>query len=310
MTSAPDLALTPRRQTTRTSVLVRHQTLALGLCLSMSLGLSPLWPSSVMAGTDSVAGHTAKRLPPQEVATFSKRIEDTLAARGATAALVFRTGRARSDLPKGLNYTHGAFWVHASIPTKDGRTLSGYAVYNLYSGNGKDAPKEQSYLAQDWPYDFTAGASVPDVGILIPNPELQDRIVTLINSGQYKRFHNPNYSLIANPLKRKYQNCNSFMLSVLTSAASGELDPIKVQALVEAHFKPSPVEVSGLKRSLVPIIDPRVKTDDQGPVILTTTYESLRDYLKTLELLDEALVLQKDGPIPPAPLGASQVGQP
>ena len=49
--------------------------------------------------------------------------------------MVFRTGRARDKLPKGIAYTHGAFWVYRDIQTADGATAHGYAVYNLYAGD-------------------------------------------------------------------------------------------------------------------------------------------------------------------------------
>ena len=48
-------------------------------------------------------------LSAEQAAVFSKQVERDLAAKGARLAIVFRTGRPRSELPDGISYTHGAF---------------------------------------------------------------------------------------------------------------------------------------------------------------------------------------------------------
>ena len=65
----------------------------------------------------------ANRFTVQEAADFSKQIERELAAQGARVAIVFRSGRDRENLPDGVRYTHGAFWVYQPIQTETGETL-------------------------------------------------------------------------------------------------------------------------------------------------------------------------------------------
>jgi hypothetical protein len=77
--------------------------------------------------------------------------------------------------------------VHRAIETEDGRTLNGYAVYNLYHGNGTKLPIDRSYLEQDWPLDFTRGSHVDDVAVIVPSPEMQRRLLTVIESPTYGR---------------------------------------------------------------------------------------------------------------------------
>jgi hypothetical protein len=72
----------------------------------------------------------------EAAAAFAKQIEEALAAKGVRLAMVFRTGRPRDKLPKGISYTHGAFWAYVPITTAAGETIYGYAVYNLYHGDG------------------------------------------------------------------------------------------------------------------------------------------------------------------------------
>src|SRR5262245_64740219 len=103
---------------------------------------------SAPADSFSAAAGAGSFLTAEEAAVFSKQVERDLAAKGARLAIVFRTGRARSELPDGISYTHGAFWVYSPIQLEDGRNISGYAVYNLYHGDGEKLAKDKSYLQQ------------------------------------------------------------------------------------------------------------------------------------------------------------------
>jgi hypothetical protein len=233
------------------------------------------------------------RLTPEQAAAFSKQIETDLAARGARVAIVFRTGRPHNKMPPGISYTHGAFWVYRTIHTQDGRDLPGYAVYNLFSGDGKTLPLTQSYLAQNWPFDFTQGSAVDDVAIIVPSPEMQRRIVAVMDSPTYARLHNPSYSLIANPLSSKHQNCNGFMLDVIASAAWDTTDPAQIRADEKAYFHPSVIQAGPLKRLLAPLADPRIKTDDQSHILVTATYESMSTFMKANGLLEASYILNR-----------------
>lgn len=240
---------------------------------------------------DSSAQAVAAHFTAPEAAGFSKQIENDLAAKGARVAMVFRTGRPRSQLPDGISYTHGAFWVYRTIRTADGRSLSGYAVYNLYAGDGAAWPKTQSRLVQDYPFDFTRGSQVDDVAVIIPSPEMQQRILAVIDSPTYAKVHVPAYSLVANPWSRKYQNCNNFMLDVVAAAAWQTDDPARITADLKAHFAPTVVKAGPLLRLFGPIADGRLRHDDQDGPIRTATYESIAGFMKQNGLLQDAYSL-------------------
>lgn len=125
------------------------------------------------AAQDSSARAVAAHFTAPEAATFSKQIERDLAAKDARVAMVFRTGRSRDKLPEGIAYTHGALWIYRTIQTADGRSVSGYAVYNLYAGDGPNWSRTESRLVQDYPFDFTRGSAVDDVAVIVPSPEMQ-----------------------------------------------------------------------------------------------------------------------------------------
>lgn len=238
---------------------------------------------------DSISTSAASRhLTPEEVARFSKQIENDLAGRGARVAIVFRAGRARETLPKGIAYTHGAFWVYRDVRTAEGTTEPGYAVYNLYAGDGKAWPKTTSRLVQDFPFTFTSGSSVDDVAVILPSPEMQRRILDVVDSSSYAALHNPSYSLIANPLSSKHQNCNGFMLDVIASAVWRTSDREQIRANLKAHYTPTTVQTSAAMRLLAPLADARLKTDDQTGPLRTATYESLAVFMRDNGLLQAA----------------------
>jgi hypothetical protein len=236
---------------------------------------------------DSSAHVVAPHFSVEQAAAFSKQVERDLASKGARVAMVFRAGRMRDQLPEGISYTHGAFWVYRTIKTADGGSLSGYAVYNLYAGDGKAWSKIESRLVQDYPLDFTRGSTVNDMAVIIPSPEMQRRIIAVIDSPTYQKVHNPAYSLVANPWSRKYQNCNNFMLNVIAAAVWNTDDPQQITADLKAHYKPTIVKANTVLRLFGPIADQRLRTDDQQGPIRTATYESLAAFMGENNLLQE-----------------------
>jgi hypothetical protein len=251
--------------------------------------------TAALADSGSAAAAAAYHLTIEEAADFSKQIERALAAEGVRVAIVFQTGRARENMPDGLEYTHGAFWVYRDILGEDGATRRGYAVYNLYHGNGESLPRTESYLKQDWPLDFVRNSAVDDVGVIIPSPEMQRRILRVIDSPIYASLHNPTYSLIANPHESTYQNCNTFMLDVIAAAAWQTGDPDQIAANLRAYFEPQELEVGVLGRIFGPMADERLRTDDQHGAIKTATFHSMAAFMQEHGLLRESGVIEREG---------------
>ena len=117
------------------------------------------------------------------------------------------------------------------------------------------------------------------MAIIIPTPDMQRRILARIDSPDYARLHNPRYSLIANPLLTRYQNCNGFMLNIIASAFWDTTDPARIHDDLAAHFQPTKVEIGAVERRLAPLADHRIQIDDQHGAIATTTFESLGAFM-------------------------------
>lgn len=249
------------------------------------------------AGEPAQAGESAEGgaafLEPEEAGQFSKQIEQELAARGAVVAMVFRSGRARADLPDGVAYTHGAFWVYQAARLPDGREVKGYVVHNLFSGDGESRPVTQSALVEDFPFDFAAGSHEDDVAVIVPTREVQRRLLAVIASPDYAALHVPDYSLLSNPADARFQNCNEFLLDVLAAAVWETADYRQIKANLSAAFEPTRIEAGGLKRALAPMADARLRTGDHDGPVRTATFESLSQFMQDHGYADAILTIRR-----------------
>ena len=233
----------------------------------------------------------ARHFQPAQAAVFAKQIERSLAAKGARLAIVFRAGRPRDKLPPGIAYTHAAFWVYGDIRGGDGKVYKGYSSYNLYQNDQPDQPIDQSYLAQDFPLDFVSGDQADDVAVIIPSPEMQRRLIDIIASPTYERLHVPSYSLVSNPFDAAHQNCTEFVLDVIAAAAWQTNDYAQIKADLSAYFTPTIVQSNIFERVFGPMVNARLKMDDQSGEVVTATYESIAAFMKDNRLLQETYIL-------------------
>lgn len=249
------------------------------LCLSIVL-----LPALTFA--DSSAANVNPKLNPEDIAQLAKKVERTAAKHGAQVIIVGRVGRKVEDLPKGIYYTHVGIGVYSMIETKDGDKIPGYAMYNLY----QDAVNQDvSYLSVDFPFDFFAGVHELRAGIIIPEPELQKRILDLIQSGRYENLHIPRYSAIANPFTLRYQNCTEYILDIVNSAIYQTSDMRVLKEKSSAFFDPQKVNFSGLKLILGSIFINGVTTTDHNNGVVTATYTTIGKYLDKYDLLQKQL---------------------
>lgn len=223
---------------------------------------------------------------PEEVIKFSKQVEKTLASKGAHVAILGRMGRPASELPEGMHFTHVAFAVYSQITTKDGRTIPGYAIYNLYQQN--DHP-DVSDLVQDFPVDFFSGVAVLEAGIIIPSANLQKRLLEVIASPTYKALHDPHYSLIANPYTLGKQNCTEHTLDVLNAAIYQTNDVKVIKANEKAFFEAQPVNVNPLKLALGSMVSAEISTSDHTDKPVTATFETIGKFLQKYDAESEVI---------------------
>ncbi len=225
----------------------------------------------------------------EQLLAFSKKVEKSLADKGAMVALVSRVGRPESELPEGVKYTHVALWVYSDIETKDGRKLNGYQVYNLYQ---REKQKNVSDLINDFPVDFYAGVYELKSGIIIPKPSLQIKLLKVIQSPAYQKLHNPKYSVVAKADSTKYQNCTSFVLKVLFSALYDTDDIAQINANTRAYFTPQVIKLGSVKRFFGSLFVTDFYDEEKGAEITTATYTTIAKFMQKYDLVNEVYELK------------------
>lgn len=242
------------------------------------------------SGSSSSAGE-ALHFSPEQIVKFAKKVEKAMAAKGARVAILARMGRPPAELPNGMHFTHIAFAVYSEITTQDGRKVPGYAIHNLYQ---KDGRPDVSSLVQDFPVDFFGGVAVLEAGILIPSPELQQRLMGLIGTPSYNSLHDPRYSVIANPYTLGRQNCTEFVLDVVNSAIYQTDDISKLKDVAKSYFTAQRVNVSPFKLMLGSMFSTEVSLSDHDGNPSTATFETLSSYLAKYDQGSESFTVLPD----------------
>ena len=251
-----------------------------------------LWGTAVAApgfSSASSGGGETTNFKAEEIITFAKKVERTLASKGAHVAILARMGRPLSEMPRGMRFTHVAFVVYSQIQTADGRSLPGYAIHNLYQYDDKP---NTSRLVIDYPVDFFSGVAHMEAGILIPSAELQQRLVKLIASPAYASLHEPRYSVIANPFNEGRQNCTEFVLDVINSAIYQTSNVKQLKQVAQKFFVAQPVEVNPFKLLLGSVFSAEVATSDHPSKPVTATFERISDYLLKYDQGAEVLTVK------------------
>lgn len=245
---------------------------------------SPAYATSFSGSSAQAVQH----FQAEEIMGFAKKVERSLAAEGARVAILARMGRPLSEMPEGMRFTHVAFAVYSTITLANGNNVPGYAIYNLYQ---KDDRPDVSLLAQDFPVDFFAGVARLEAGIVIPSPELQQRLLEVIGSPVYASLHEPHYSLIANPYTLGRQNCTEFVLDVINAAIYQTSDINIIKANTNAYFKAQTVNVNPFKLMLGSMFSAEVSTSDHQGKPVTATFEKIAEYLQTYDHGSKVLTL-------------------
>jgi hypothetical protein len=228
----------------------------------------------------------------EDIDTFAKRVELYAAKEGARAFIIGRVGRPAKDLPEGIDFTHTAIAVYSIITLDSGEVVKGYAIHNLYQ---KEGALDKSELVIDYPVDFFWGVNTLKAGIIIPTPELQQRIINVIASGKDKQIHNENYSVIANPFNNTFQNCTEHTLNILNAGVYQTTDMVQLKNNAKQHFQPQKIKANPFKLLLGNWFIDDVSTKDHSGKVYTTTFTTIGKYLQKNNLLSKAVVFKDEG---------------
>ncbi len=265
--------------------LICASRLAAALLLGSSLLLAPVY-----AGASADSRFGVEKFGEAPIRELALKVNDELDARKVNVAILARSGRPRSELPKGISYTHVAFAVFEPVRGADGEVFHTYAVYNLYQGaDGRD---DRSYLKQDLTYDFVAGVAEKDVVVCVPVEALQRRIAAAIRSPAYVALHNPDYNLLTNPWVDRFDNCVTHTLKVCMAALYETDDRARIYANIRTYFRPTPVRLGPVKSIGAHFVEGVSHEDmDRRRGLQTASYDSLNAFLAENGLVKEAFTI-------------------
>jgi hypothetical protein len=254
-----------------------------------SLLVGFVWLPPVHAGGSADTRVGVDKFGAEAIRDFALRVNDELDRRKVNVAIVARCGRPRSELPRGIHYTHVAFIVFEPMRDATGQTFYSYATYNLYQGGA--GQEDRSRLKQDVTYDFVAGMAEGDVAICVPIEPLQKRLLATLRSPAYRALHNPAYNVVANPWRDRFDNCVTHTLKVCVAAIYGTHDSDRIYGDIRAYFRPTPVHLS-LIQSIGAAHLRGFSYEDQEPDgVQTATYDSLAGFLEENGLVTERFVV-------------------
>jgi hypothetical protein len=170
---------------------------------------------------------------------FAAVIRQTLAASGARAALIARSG---TDLSRfGLRYSH------AAIALADG-LASPWAVRQLYYACSEGAPR----LFDQGLAGFVAGSDDTAVGyvslLLLPDEAAAPLAEAALDKPRALALLAARYSANAWPFSTRYQNCNQWVAELMAATVIGTHTAREdAQAWLQREgYAPEPVQVSPL----------------------------------------------------------------
>lgn len=169
---------------------------------------------------------------------FAAVVREALAASGAKAALIARSG---TDLSRfGLRYSHAAIALPEGLD-------SPWAVRQLYYACDEGRPR----LFDQGLAGFVGGSDDLDVGyvsvLLLPEAAATALAATTLDKPLALGLLNARYSANAYPFSTEFQNCNQWVAELLAASVAGLRTREDAQAWLKREgYAPQPVPVSGL----------------------------------------------------------------
>ena len=206
------------------------------------------------------------------------KTQDALNNAHTELAMIARVGQDLSEYQ--LNYSHLG-WVRKS---EDGRWIVMHELNRCGTAESGLFDEGLANFFMDDPYKYEAL-------ILIPDPEIAQKIRRVLLSETSKQLHTANYNMLAFPFSTRYQNSNQWGLEVLASALADEASvQNRTQAqtwLKAANYHASTLEIPMLKRLGARMFRANIAFDDHpmnrrmAGHIDTVTVESVQAFLQS-----------------------------
>ena len=234
---------------------------------------------------------TEKSLGPGEVRAALELALDTRQALdrdGARIALAARVGR---DLSRyGLRYSHvGIAWrdhPRGAWTIVEELNACGTATSDLY-----DDGLGNFVLDDMFAYETK---------LVVPSPQVQQRIAAALAAGTGRRLHEDRYSLVAYPYSIRYQNSNQWVLETIAAALDDRpiANRADAQAWLRAHdYRPTTLHLTPFERLGAEVFRANVAFDDHpidrrmAGAIDVVSAESVLDFVRRADPRARAIVI-------------------
>lgn len=198
-------------------------------------------PARVQAG----ANCEAARMSPEKVAAAAETALRTVAALDGHDAPVAMVARVGTDLSK-----HGLVYSHAGFAVRD-HPQGRWTVVHLLNECGSS---RSGLYAQGLVNFFADDLVNQDARIVWLQPDHARRLAAHLQALPANALFQPDYSLIARPGSRRYQNSTAWVLETLAATlpgADGVRDRQRAHALAVAHgFRADTLRIPYSKRVL------------------------------------------------------------
>jgi len=184
---------------------------------------------------------------------LAERTRATLEASDAQVVLIARAGQ---DLSKyGLRYSHMAY---AWRDHPQGRWL---VVHEL-----NQCGTAASNLFNEGLGNFFQDLHAYEARIVVPSPEVQQRLAAMLATRTPQRLHSPRYNMLAYPFSTAYQNSNQWLLESWAAAMSEfpVTDRAQAQAWLKlANYRPITLQIPAATRLGARMFRANIAFDDQ-----------------------------------------------
>jgi len=227
---------------------MRRLLILLALC-------AVLLPSpAVMAGQD------CRDAPPAPEAVrkglqLALKTRDELERSQAKLVFIARIGSNLAE--HGLRYSHAAF---ARREHPKGRWLVTHLLNHCGSAASELFDEGLGNFFLDDPYEYEAL-------VVVPSPDVQERLAALLATPLPAALHVPHYSMIAHPESPRYENSNQWLLEVVAAGMAQLQQPGRAQLqrwLRETGYTGSQLRISAGRRLAAGLFRANVRFDDHA----------------------------------------------
>jgi hypothetical protein len=201
----------------------------------------------------AIPWHKAAPTDPKQLkraTTLAQWVTEVLRKHHATVAVIARPSERKTQRFNPTRMSHVGFAVWSPDST---HSYHDVATYNLLSDHVPDNTHASIEKASLLDFFIETPSTTQDALVLIPNPELQVQLQTLLTNGQAKALMFTNqFSMLSPPTGTTSINCDKWTALNLIAARTGQTDATALLRAIPDWIPLDVIRFNWLERWLVP----------------------------------------------------------